>query len=286
VRARLVALRDDPTEEAGVRGAARARLAEFPLQARVLTAAGTNEDDALPVPSRSYDVSMTPIRWEHAVRRSETIFAVGDSPAPRELAAMSGEDVPVPDPERLVHLQLRRFAGCPVCSLHLRSVVRRAGEIEAAGVREVVVFHSTDEELRKYAADLPFAVVGDPDKKLYREFGVESSARAALDPRAWPGLARAVSTSMWGVLRRRERLAPVMPNGGQLGLPADFLFAPDGRLLAVKYGEHAYDQWTVDELLAHARTARTAREADLARPAAPAEAPAAASAEAPSDTAR
>src|SRR5260370_10442324 len=32
-------------------------------------------------------------------------------------------------------------------------------------------------------------------------------------------------------------------------LPADFLIAPSGRINAVKYGKHAYDQWSVDELL-------------------------------------
>ncbi|WP_258958033.1 hypothetical protein [Streptomyces leeuwenhoekii] len=32
-------------------------------------------------------------------------------------------------------------------------------------------------------------------------------------------------------------------------LPADFLIASDGRVLAAKYGEHVYDQWSVDELL-------------------------------------
>ena len=34
-----------------------------------------------------------------------------------------------------------------------------------------------------------------------------------------------------------------------MGLPADFLIAPSGRIKAVKYGTDAYDQWSVDELL-------------------------------------
>jgi hypothetical protein len=34
-----------------------------------------------------------------------------------------------------------------------------------------------------------------------------------------------------------------------LGLPADFLIGSDGRVLATKYGSHADDQWSVDELL-------------------------------------
>ena len=33
------------------------------------------------------------------------------------------------------------------------------------------------------------------------------------------------------------------------GLPGDFLIAPSGRIKAVKYGTHAYDQWSVDELI-------------------------------------
>lgn len=37
--------------------------------------------------------------------------------------------------------------------------------------------------------------------------------------------------------------------GKHLGLPADFLIGSDGRVLAAKYGSHADDQWSVDELL-------------------------------------
>jgi len=96
-----------------------------------------------------------------------------------------GEPVALPDPNLLVHLQFRRFAGCPVCNLHLRSIVQRYAEITSAGVREVVVFHSSAAELREHVAGLPFAVVPDPQKRLYREFGVESAKRALLSPRAW-----------------------------------------------------------------------------------------------------
>jgi hypothetical protein len=67
----------------------------------------------------------------------------GDVVAPRSLATACGPAVAVPDPERLVRLRFRRFAGCPVCNLHLQSVVRRHAEIEEAGIREVVVFHSS-----------------------------------------------------------------------------------------------------------------------------------------------
>ncbi|MFF5225631.1 peroxiredoxin-like family protein [Dactylosporangium sp. NPDC000521] len=174
----------------------------------------------------------------------------------RRLQVVVGEPVAVPDPTLLVHLQFRRFAGCPVCNLHLRSIVRRHDEITASGVREVVVFHSSAAELRPHVAGLPFAVVPDPQKRLYREFGVESSRRALLNPRVWPTILRAVARSTWALLRGRERPPSLIPTGGRFGLPADFLIAPDGTVLASKYGDHAYDQWSVDELLALAARAR------------------------------
>ena len=167
--------------------------------------------------------------------------------APRQLVTVRGGPVYLPDPDRLVHLQFRRFAGCPVCNLHLRSFVHRQREVEAAGVHEVVLFHSTVADLRPHVADLPFDVVADPEKALYREFGVEAAPRALLHPKAWPAIVRAIAVALPDVVRGRTP-AP-KPASGRFGLPADFLIAPDGRVLASHHGTHVYDQWSVDELL-------------------------------------
>jgi hypothetical protein len=177
----------------------------------------------------------------------------------RQLTPVIGAPVPVPDPDHLIHLQFRRFAGCPVCNLHVHSLVKRKDEIEAAGIREVLVFHSPADELREHVADLPFAVIADPAKHLYAEFGVEASPRSLLHPRAWLPITRAVLRSSVAIGRGRERGPAGRPVGGRFGLPADFLIAPDGTTVASKYGRHAYDQWSVDELLRHAAGRPVAR---------------------------
>lgn len=185
-------------------------------------------------------------------------MAPPDRVSTRALTGLTGAAIPLPDPVQLTHLQFRRFAGCPVCNLHLRSVVTRFPEIRAAGIREVVVFHSSAAELRKYTADLPLDVIADPDRALYREFGVGTGARALLDPRGWTTIARAIGTEL--PARRGDRPAPpTRPEGGRLGLPADFLIHPDGTVLAAKYGTYADDQWSVGELLAVAARHSTAR---------------------------
>jgi peroxiredoxin len=190
------------------------------------------------------------------LRRHGRQVAPGEVIVARALEAVTGGAVAVPDPAAPVHLQFRRFAGCPVCNLHLRSIAQRYDEIVAAGLREVVVFHAPDHELAPHVDGLPFPVVADPDKVLYREFGVESSLRSLLDPRAWPGIVKAVAAALIAVLGGTGRAPRAMPHGGRFGLPADLLVDVDGRVLAVKYGTHANDQWSVDELLAHARDHR------------------------------
>lgn len=179
----------------------------------------------------------------------------GDVVGPRQFETISGAQVSLPDPSRLVHLQFRRFAGCPVCNLHLHSMMRRQSEIDAAGIREIVFFHSSAEDLREHAATFPFAVVADPDKKVYAAFGVESAARALLDPRGWGAIASGLARSIPAVVAGREAAPSLNPHGGRYGLPADFLIAPDGRVIASKYGEYVDDKWSVDELLALARAA-------------------------------
>jgi peroxiredoxin len=184
-------------------------------------------------------------------------FQPGDVIAGHSLDTVTGERVNLPDAgEGLTHLQFRRFAGCPICNLHLRSIAVRHEELQAVGIREVAVFHAGPPELLPHVAELPFAVIGDPGKRLYREFGVESAPRALLDPRAWPIVVRAVARGLWVVLRGKGHFPAARPSGGRLGLPADFLITGDGRIVACKYGEHAGDQWSVDDLLGLAAEAR------------------------------
>ena len=179
-----------------------------------------------------------------SIRSEVAMLNVGDRVGERNLATIEGTDVAVPTPDATVHLQFRRFAGCPICSLHMHEVARRHQELKDAGVVEVVVFHSAADQLRRYQADLPFAVIADPDRKLYKEFGVEASIRALLHPRAWLAGAKGMrGSSVRGALRLRE---------GHLGKPADFLIGADGTVRARKYGAHADDQWSVDEILAQA----------------------------------
>ena len=96
---------------------------------------------------------------------------------------------------------------------------------------------------------MPFPVIGDPDKELYRRFGVENSPRSILRPGAWRALPAGYRRAIKAAVAERRGLMAAAPTNGNLGLPAEFLISADGEVKAAKYGRHAYDQWTVDDLL-------------------------------------
>lgn len=136
---------------------------------------------------------------------------------------MNGRPVEVPAKGGRTHLQFRRFAGCPICHLHLCSYAHRHQEVADAGIIEVVLSDSPDDELRGYQSLLPFVVVADPDWVLYRDFGLETGLRAAADPRAWWDAIRGGTAAL--LHRNNPDCAGVGRTHGRthLGLPADFL---------------------------------------------------------------
>ncbi|MEZ4320745.1 MAG: redoxin domain-containing protein [Myxococcota bacterium] len=170
----------------------------------------------------------------HAPRRR-----IGERLEPFVLDTLSHGTLRVPA-AGTVHLQFRRFAGCPVCNLQVRRFSAAHDALAAAGVTTVTFFHSAREAMLPYQAELPSPVVPDPDRRWYAHFGVERSFRAIADPRVW---ATAVQAFVTGPSNPLE-------GGAQDGLPADFLVDPSGVLRAVHYGTRADDQWSVDDVLA------------------------------------
>jgi len=141
------------------------------------------------------------------------------------------------------HVQFHRFAGCPMCNLAVRAFARRHEELHGAGVETVMLFHSPAEDLRKTTSDVdvPFAIVGDPERRTYDAWGVEKSTAGLLSPKAMGAAFRGVFKGYAG--------SP-FGSGGVTGLPADFLVDSSGTLRLTRYGSHAADTLSVDEVLA------------------------------------
>ena len=147
---------------------------------------------------------------------------------------------------RPVLLKFYRFAECPVCNLHVRTLVRRHDEVAAAGLTTVVLFHSPLSRVeRKQGFDLPFPVIADPEKQIFGAYGVEESLGGMLDGQVARDYARAMGAGFFS--------KPLGHHGGIKGHPADFVIDRQGVLKHAHYGESYADSLGVDEVLSLAR---------------------------------
>lgn len=164
----------------------------------------------------------------------------GDLITNRVWQDVQGNQIIIPTPTGLTHLQFRRYSGCAVCNLHLQSFISRQQELRTAGINEIVIFNSARERILEDMAESPLPIIADPRKYLYSEFRVETSPLAVFNPRVWlPAIKGALK---FGVQLPRDQET-------MNGLPADFLIDSQGKIIAAHYGTHAYDQWSIEELL-------------------------------------
>lgn len=159
---------------------------------------------------------------------------------PFQLLDIHGRKIHIPQPGRWTHIQFRRYSGCVICNLHVQELISRKNEIAAAGIQEVIFFQSPAHYLQAQFAGKAITLIADAELVYYRKFGVENSLMAIANPAAWlPGF-KGIFT--FGIQLPKKGESP-------LGLPADFLVDEGGKIVALHYGKHAYDQWTIDQLL-------------------------------------
>lgn len=156
------------------------------------------------------------------------------------LNTINDQSVTIPSTDKYTHLQFRRFAGCPVCNLHLQSFFKHADAIKAHGIEEVIVFHASKEKMLENVVETSFNLVADPNKKLYEQFGLKNSWKALLNPSVVTSAVKGLNIKPFAKPEKLET---------ELVVPADFLIDKNGKIVALKYGKHADDQWSVDKLL-------------------------------------
>lgn len=149
-----------------------------------------------------------------------------------DLAALRG---------RPVLLKFYRFATCPVCNLHMHRFSKEYDKLQALGITAVVLYHSPAERLQTANMDLPpFPLVPDPEKRIFKMYGVERGLAGMFSPAVMRDYIRAL----------RAGFPPGMltSDGGVTGNPADFLIDRDGRIVYAHYGRHCADSLEASQI--------------------------------------
>jgi peroxiredoxin len=152
---------------------------------------------------------------------------------------------------RTVLLKFYRFVECPICNLHLRELARRHDEVAATGLETVVLFHSPlSRAERKQGFDLPFQAIADPEKRIFRSYGVEESLGGMFARKVARDYARAMGAGLYS--------KPFGYHGGIKGHPADFIIDGHGVIRHAHYGESYADSLGVDDVVSLASELRIA----------------------------
>ena len=146
---------------------------------------------------------------------------------------------------RAVLLMFFRYGSCPMCNLRLRDFAKEYPRLRDRGLTVLAFFHSPAHSVRAHAGrrQYPFPLIADPELRVYRQYGVETS---------WPRLLLSMARARFYVDLFRSLLHGFW--GGfawqMAKMPADFLIGPDGRLVATHYGRDIGDHLPVAQVYA------------------------------------
>lgn len=146
------------------------------------------------------------------------------------------------DDQHPILLSFHRHAGCPPCNLRVREHILAKKELDRYGVRLLGVFESPAESIRRDLAhgDVPFPILPDSDRRLYKLYSVAPSL---------PGFLRSFLIkplySMKAIFKHRyiPKFAEVTTM-----MPAEFLIAPDGRIILSRYAKDFGDYLSLTDV--------------------------------------
>lgn len=130
-------------------------------------------------------------------------------------------------------LSFYRFASCPLCNFRIHELIAHHKAFADAGIRMVGVMQSSGENIAKYAAkqNPPFPIIADPERSLYRLYGVTPSILGMFHPRVFSTAMKAMFAGIF----------PGVPDFPLATVPADFLIDPEGLVWSAYYGKAISD---------------------------------------------
>lgn len=147
-----------------------------------------------------------------------------------------------------IHLGFFRNVNCPFCNLRVHQLSKHAEIFEKQGLKTVYFFESKPEILLRstfHEGISPIPLIGDPQRKIYSQYGVESSMLKMIKT--------FFTKDAISDLKKGKALnLPQDKDATQSLMPADFLIDEQFRIKRAHYGYHLNDHIDIDEVKAFA----------------------------------
>lgn len=171
-----------------------------------------------------------------------TPFSHGDAAPDFGAVSLDGQQLALRDfRDRKLLLAFFRYGACPLCNLRMVFLIYAYPRWQEQGLDVVAVFESPAERLLETVAQqsIPFPVIPDPDRNLYRLYGVVPS---------WFGYI--VGAFRFRAFRDafQRGFPPGKGDGAIAQLPAEFLIGPDLIIERAYYGQDIGDHLPLEEI--------------------------------------
>ncbi len=167
---------------------------------------------------------------------------VGDRAPDVVLESVNGTRLDCRRPGAPAVVLFTRYAGCPVCQLHVSRIATAMPDFRARSCGVWMIFQSTPEHLQAAMAEWKpgFSAVADPTAQLYDAFAAGTSVAGFVHPRSLAALVRAIAAG-----KRHARF-----EGRETQMPAGFVLESGGRIAFAHYGRNVGDDSPTAALLA------------------------------------
>ena len=91
---------------------------------------------------------------------------------------VNGQKVEIEEGKKYI-ISFHRYMGCVWCQMDIIKLLKEKDKIKEKGVEVIIFIQSPEEVVKEYLKDFPdfpFRLVPDPEKKVYKIFGVESGS--------------------------------------------------------------------------------------------------------------
>lgn len=137
-----------------------------------------------------------------------------------------------------------RNVNCPFCNRRVHQIMGNNVRLRQKNLQMVFLFESTNEKLSSsvfHKGINPWPLIGDPDKNIYRQYGVENSVLKMMNTMIHSSLSKAKNET-------KDLNLPEDKESSNTLIPADFFIDENFKIVKAHYGKHLDDHIPIDEL--------------------------------------
>lgn len=138
-------------------------------------------------------------------------------------------------------LSFYRYQSCPLCNLRINKIIQKYPLYKEKNLEIISFFHSPQESMLEFMDkhDCPFPIIADPDKKMYKQYGVESSFLKLL-----------IGSANLKMVKEafQKGFYPGKVDGDKKTVPADFLIDENFTIKKAFYGSHIGDHIPFEDI--------------------------------------